>query len=167
MLGVYIRTCAQTSNWRASVCTASLWSWCPTHSSVAVVPSHYSVGLWVSFSRSALSDSLWPMDGGTPDFPVLHSLPEFAQTLCPLSQWGHPTISFSVTPFSCPQSFPASGFFPSESVLAIRWPKHWSFSFSISLSNEYSGLISLRIDWFDLLAVQGTLKSLLQHSSKV
>ena len=59
------------------------------------------------------------------------------------------------------------GFFPNESVLCIRWPKHWSFSFSISPSNEYSGLISFRMDWFDLLAAQGTLKSLLQyHNSK-
>ena len=65
--------------------------------------------------------------------------------------------------FSCPKSFPASGFFSNESALHIRWPKCWSFSFSISLSNEYSGLISFRIDWFDLLAVQGILKSLLQH----
>ena len=69
--------------------------------------------------------------------------------------------------FSCLQSFPASGFFFNESVLQIRWPKYWSFSFSISPFNEYSGLISFRIDWFDLHAVQGTLKSLLQyHSSK-
>ena len=74
------------------------------------------------------------------------------------------TISFSVDPFSsCLQSFPASGSFPNESVLPIRWPKYWSFSFSMSPSKEYSGLISFRIDWFDLLAVQGTLKSLLQH----
>ena len=67
-------------------------------------------------------------------------------------------------PFSsCLQSFPASGSFLNESVLRIRWPKYWSFSFSISPPNEYPGLISFRIDWFDLLAVQGTLKSLLQH----
>ena len=59
--------------------------------------------------------------------------------------------------------FPSIRVFSSESILRIRWPKYWSFSFSISPSNEYSGLISLRIDWFDLLAVQGTLKSLLQH----
>ena len=79
---------------------------------------------------------------------------------CPLSKWWHPTISSSVIPFSsCLQSFPASN----ESVLHIKWPKYWSFSFSISPSNEYSGLISLRMDWFDFLAVQGTLKSLLQH----
>ena len=66
---------------------------------------------------------------------------------------------------SCLQSFPASGSFFKESALYIRWPKYWSFSFSSSLSNEHPGLISLKIDWLDLLAVQGTLKSLLQHPS--
>ena len=87
----------------------------------------------------------------------------------PLCCWCHRTISSSVTPFSsCPQSFPSSGVFSSESTFYIRWTKYSSFSFSISPFNEYSGLISFRIDWFDLLAVQGTLKSLLQHhSSKV
>ena len=64
-----------------------------------------------------------------------------------------------------PSIFPSIRVFPSESALCIRWPKYWSFSFSISPTNEYSGLISFRIDWFDLLAVQGTLKSLLQHHS--
>ena len=83
---------------------------------------------------------------------------------CALSWWCHPNISSSVVPFSCPQSFPASGPFPDESVLCIRWPTYWP-SFSISPSNECSGLISFRIDWFDLLAAQGTLKSLFQHQS--
>ena len=64
-----------------------------------------------------------------------------------------------------PSIFPSIRVFSSESVLCIRWPKYWSFSFSISPSNEYSGLISFRIDWLDLLAVQGTLKGLLQHHS--
>ena len=64
-----------------------------------------------------------------------------------------------------PSFFPSIRVFSNESVLCIRWPKHWSFSFSISPSNKYSGLISFRIDWLDLLAVQGTLKSLLQHHS--
>ena len=64
-----------------------------------------------------------------------------------------------------PSIFPSIRVFSNESALHIRWPKYWSFSFSINPSNEYSGLISLRIDWFDLLAVQGTLKSLLQHHS--
>ena len=75
-------------------------------------------------------------------------------------------MSSSVLPFSSHlQSFPASGKFSNESVLRIRWPKYWSFSFSISPSNEYTELISFRMDWMDLLAVQGTLKSLLQHHS--
>ena len=70
-------------------------------------------------------------------------------------------------PFLPPSIFPSIRVFSNESVLCIRWPKDWSFSFNISPSNEYSGLISLRMDWFDLLAAQGTLKSLLQyHSSK-
>ena len=68
-------------------------------------------------------------------------------------------------PLLLPSIFHSIRVFSSESVLCIRWPKYWSFSFSISPSNEYSGLISFRIDWFDLLAVQGTLKSLLQHHS--
>ena len=68
-------------------------------------------------------------------------------------------------PLLLPSIFPSIRVFSNESVLLIRWPKYWSFSFSISPSNEYSGLISFRIDWLDLLAVQGTLKSLLQHHS--
>ena len=85
---------------------------------------------------------------------------------CALSWWWYPTILSSVTLFSsCPQSFPAPGSFSNESILCIRWPKYWNLSFSVNLSNEYSGLISFRMDWSDLLAVQGTLKSLLQHHS--
>ena len=87
---------------------------------------------------------------------------------CPVSRWCHPTISSSGVPFSsCLQSFPAPGFYSNESVLCIRWPKYWSFSFSISPSNEHPGLVSFRMDWLDLLAVQGTLKSLQHHSSIV
>ena len=79
---------------------------------------------------------------------------------CPSSRQCHPTISSSVVPFSsCPQSFLASGSFQIESALHIRWPKYWSFSFNISPSNEHPGLISFRMDWLDLLAVQGILKS--------
>ena len=88
---------------------------------------------------------------------------------CPLSWWCHPTISpLSARPLPLPPSiFPSIRVFSSESVLRIRWSKYCSFSFSISPSNEYSGLISFRMDWLDLLAVQGTLKSLtLHHSSK-
>ena len=96
--------------------------------------------------------------------PCPSPTPRACSNSCPLNQWCHPTISSSVICFSsCLQSFPATGSF--ESVLLIRWPKYWSLSFSISLSNEYSGLISFRVDWLDLLAVQRTLKSLLQHHS--
>ena len=81
------------------------------------------------------------------------------------SWWCHPAISSSVIPFSsCPQSLPASES-SNESTLHMRWPKYWSFSFSIVPSREYPGLISFRMDWWALLAVQGTLKSLLQHHS--
>ena len=107
-----------------------------------------------------------PMDHDIPGFPVPSPSPGVCSNSCPLSQWCHLTISSSVIPFPfCLQSFPASGSYSSESVFHIRWPKYWSFSFSISPSNEYSGLISFRMDWLDLLAVQGTLKSLLQHHS--
>ena len=95
--------------------------------------------------------------------------PELAQThVYQVSDAIQPSHPLSVPFSSCPQSFPASGSFSNESVLHIRWPKFCSFSFSISSSNEYSGLISFRIDWFGLLEVQRTLKkSFLQyHSSK-
>ena len=92
--------------------------------------------------------------------------PEACSNSCPLSWWCHPTVSSSVAPFSCPQSFPASDrVFSCELAVRIRWLKYWSFSFSISPSNEYSGLVSFRMYWLGLLAVQGTLKSLLQHCS--
>ena len=81
---------------------------------------------------------------------------------CPLSQWCHPNIS-SCRPLLPPSIFPSIRVFSNESALSIRWPKCWSVNFSISPSNEYSGLISFGTDWFDFLAVQGTLKSLLQH----
>ena len=89
---------------------------------------------------------------------------------CPSSWWCHPAISFSVIPVSsflqCFPSIISQSVFSNESVLHITWPKYWSFSISISPSNEYSVLISFSVDWLDLLAVQRTLKSLLQrHSS--
>ena len=112
-----------------------------------------------------MSNSLQPRGLQHARPPYLSPIPGVYSDSYLLSRWFHSTISSSVFPFSsCLQSFPASGLF-NESVLRIRWPKYWSFSFSISPSNEYSGLISFRMDWLDLLAVQGTLKSLLQHHS--
>ena len=105
------------------------------------------------------------MDCRTPGFPVQHQLLELAQIhihrVSDVIQPSHPLWSASPPAFNLTQNQGLSN----ESVLCIRWPKYWSFSFSISPSNEYSGLISFRIYWFDLLAVQGTLKSLSQHQS--
>ena len=106
-----------------------------------------------------------PMDCSTPGISVHHQLPAFTQTLVlwvgDAIQPSHPLLSPSPPTFI----FPSIRVFSNESVLHIRWPKYWSFSFSISPFNEYSGLISFRIDWLDLLAVQGTFQSRLQHHS--
>ena len=97
--------------------------------------------------------------------PCPSQTPGVYSNSCPSSWWCHPTITSSVVPFSsCPQSLQASGSFP-MSQLCMRWPMYWSFSFNISPSNEHPALISFRMDWLDILAVQGTLESLLQHRS--
>ena len=107
-----------------------------------------------------MSDSLWPHELQHSRLPYPSPTPAACLNSCLLSQGCHPTISSSVIHFSS-----SIRVFSSESVLCIRWPKYWSFSFSIRPSNEYSGLTYFRMDWLDLLAVQGTLKSLLQHHS--
>ena len=107
------------------------------------------------FSRSVVSNSLWPHGLQHARPPCPSPTPGVYLNLCPLSWWCHPTISSSVVSFSsCPQSFPESG-----KILHIMWPKYWSLSFSISLSKEYSGLVSFRIDWLDLLAVRDSQES--------
>ena len=117
-------------------------------------------------SVSVVSDSLWPHGLWHTGLPCASASPRACTNSCPLSQWCHSTILSSVTSVSsCHQSFPAPGLFSNESTLCIRCPMYWSFTFSISLSNKYSGLISFRSDWFDLLAAQRTLGSLLQHHS--
>ena len=119
----------------------------------------------VQFNRSVVSDSLRPHESQHTRPPCPSPTPGVYPNPCPSSRWCHPAISPSVIPFSsCPQSFPALGS-SIELTLCMRWPKYWSFSFTISPSNEHPGLISFRMDWLDLLAVQGTLKSLLQHHS--
>ena len=118
----------------------------------------------VQFSCSVVSNSLWPHESQHARPPCPSQTPGVYSNSCPSSRWCHPAISSSVIPFSsCPQSLPASGS-SNESTLRMRWPKYWSFSFSISPSDEHPELI-FRMDWLDLLAVQGTLKSLLQHHS--
>ena len=127
--------------------------------------------LWnplVQFSRSAVSDSLrrHELQHARPPCPLL--TPWVHSDSHPSSQWCHPAISSSVVPFSsCLQSLPASESFPVSQLFCMRWPKYWSFSFRIIPSKEISGLISFRMDWLDLLAVQRTLKSLLQHHSSL
>ena len=114
--------------------------------------------LWVQLSRSVVSDSLRPHEPQHTRPPCPSPTPRVYPNPCPSSRWCHPTISSSVVPFSsCPQSFPSIRVFSKESALHIRWPKYWSFSFNISPSNEHPGLISFRMDWLDLLTVQGTL----------
>ena len=122
----------------------------------------------VQFSPSVLPDSLRPHGLQQARPPCPSPTPGVYSNSCPLSRWCHPTISSSVVPFSSRlQSFPASGsFLMSQFFISgeLQLLLYWSFSFSPS--NEYSGLISFRIDWFNLLAVQGTLKNLQHHSSK-
>ena len=104
------------------------------------------------------------MNCSMPGFPALHYHSEFSLKLMSIE----PVMLSNHLILCCrllhpPSIFPSNRVFSDESILPIRWPKHWSFSCSISPSNEYSGLISFRMDWLDLLAVQGTLKSVLQH----
>ena len=108
-----------------------------------------------------------PMDCSMPGLPVHHQLPEWSllklMSIESVMPSNHPTLCWSF--LLLPSIFPSIRVFSNESALRMRWPKYWSFSFNINPSNEHSGLISFRMDWLDLLAVQGTLKSLLQHHS--
>ena len=108
------------------------------------------IQLMLLFSCLIMSDSLWPHRLQHSSLSCSLLTPRVSSSSHSLSRWCHPTISSSVTPFSsCPQSFPVS-VFSNKLTLHIRWPKYWSFIFSISPSKEYSGLVSFRIDWLDL-----------------
>ena len=127
---------------------------------IAVMQHEHRTGQFSSVTQSCLT-LCSPMDCSMLGFLVRHQLPELTQThvhqVSDAIQPSHPLLS----PLLLPLIFPSIRDFSNESILRIRWPKYWSFS--ISLSNEYSGLISFKIHWFDLLVVQRTLKSLLQH----
>ena len=115
----------------------------------------------VQFSRSVVSDSLRPHGLQHPRLPCASATPEaYSMSIESVMPPNHLVLCL---PLLLPSIFPSIRVFSNESVLHIRWPKYWSFSFSIIPSNEYSGLISFRMNWLDLLAVQGILKSLLQH----
>jgi len=118
----------------------------------------------VQFSSVTQScPTLWPHEPQHARPPCSSTTPRVHPNSCSLSRWCH--LIFCCPLLLLPSIFPSIRVFSNESVLRIRWAKYWSFSFSISPSNEYSGLISFRMDWLDLLEVQGTLKSLLQHHS--
>ena len=119
----------------------------------------------VQFSQSVMSDSLQPHGLQHARSPCPSPTPGAYSDSCPSSWRCHPTFSSCHPLLLLPSIFPSIRVFSKESVLCIRWPKYWSFSFSISPSNEHSGLIFFRMEWFNLHAVQGTLKSLLQHHS--
>ena len=119
----------------------------------------------VQFSRSVMSDSLRPEGLKHASLPCPSPTPRACSNSCPSSQWCHPAVILCCTLLLLPPIPPSTRVFSNESTLPMRWPKYWSFSFSIIPSKEIPVLISFRMDWLDLLAVQGTLKSLLQHDS--
>ena len=118
----------------------------------------------VQFSRSVVSDSSQPHELQHTRPPCPSPTPGVYSNSCPSSQWCHPAIASSVIPFSsCPLIPPSIRVFPNESTLHMRWPKYWSFSFSISPSSEHSGLISFRMDWlFINFTYKGTLQAFIQ-----
>ena len=119
----------------------------------------------LQFSHSVVSDSLRSHESQQARPPCPSPTPRVYPDSCLLNRWCHLTISSSDVPFSsCPQFLPVR-VFSNESTFCMRWQRNWSFSFSISPSNEHPGLISFKMDWLYLLAVQGTLKGLLQHHS--
>ena len=148
----------------------------PHLSHVSVLHVHSSKGCVYNFTMSmdnhrgqfgcSVMSNLWdPMDCSTPGFLVHHQLPELAQFLSIKLVLPSNHLILSCPLLLLPSIFPSIRVVSNESVLWITWPKYWRFSFSISPSNEYSGLISFRMDWLNLLAVQGALKNFLQHHS--
>ena len=119
----------------------------------------------VELRPSVISDSLRPDDCSMPGFPVPHQLRSLLKLMSIELVMPSNLLILCCHLILLPSVFPSIRVFPNKSVLLIWWPEYWSFSLSISPSNEHSGLISFRMDWLDLLAVQGTLKSLLQHHS--
>ena len=183
-------SCAVTGKFYSSCVSKGKWTAWWGRQDIASLPEQWGHSLpeplphpvvsantetWVpmTFSFSSVTQSCLtlcdPMDCSTPGLrpPCPSPTPGVYSNSCPLSRWYHPTISSSFIPFSsCLQSFPVLGSFQMSQLFASGGQtKHLSFSFNIHPSNEHSGLISFRTDWLDLLAVQGTLKSLLQHHS--
>ena len=129
------------------------------------IPSCSCLDLHFSSVTQSCPTLCYPMDCSMTGFCVHHQLLEFAQTHVHQSVMPSNQLILCCPLFFLSSIFPSIRVFSNELVLHIRWPRYWRFSFSISPSSEHSGLISFRMDWFDLLEVQGTLKSLLQHHS--
>ena len=142
-----------TVNWDTNPIKCYLRTWPKCNSSV-------------QFSSVQLLSLCNPMNCSMPGFPVLHCLLEFVELMSIEAVMPSNHLILCCPLLLLPSIFPSIRVFSNESALRIKWPKYWSFSFSISPSNKYLRLISFRIDWFDLLAVQGPLKSLQHHSSK-
>ena len=159
--------CSCHKRWRWQSCGKNMWKGlCPL--SDRRDPQNCSDDMCISsvqFSRSIVSGSLRPHGPQNSRLPCQSPTPRVHPNSCPSSRWCHSVISSSVVPFSsCPQSFPTSGSFQMSQLFASGG-QSWNFIFNIRPSNEHPGLISFRMDWLDLLAVQRTLKSLLQHYS--
>ena len=147
-----------------------MWTWKHKITSHSTPSSHSLEKLLhlfssVQFSHSVVSDSLWPHESHHTRPPCLSPTPGVHLDSRPSSQWCQPAISSCHPLLLLPPIPPSIRVFSNESTLRMRWPKYWSFSFGIIPSKEHPWLISFRMDWLDLLAVQGTLKSLLQHHS--
>ena len=140
-------------------------SWYTAVSTGLRVPSWVLSTYSVQFSCSVVSDSLRPHQSQHTRPPCPSPTRGVHSNSCPSSRWCHPAVSSSVVPFSSCPNPSQHQVFSNESTLCMRWPKYWSFSFSISPSNEHPGLISFRMDWLDLLAVQGTLKRVFSNTT--
>ena len=147
-----------TSGW----CSVSIASQSRTFSCLYVFPVHVSLFCSVTQSYPTLCD---PMDSSTPGLPVHHQLPNLLKLMSIKSMMPSKHLILCHPLLLLPSIFPRIRVFSNESVLHIRWPEYWSFSFSVSTSKEYWLLISFKMDWLALLEIQGTLKSLLQHHS--
>ena len=140
-------------------CKSQTWlKWLRTHECTKCISS-------VQFSHSVVSDSLRPHELQHARPPCPSPTPRVHSDSYPSSRWCHPTSHHLSSPSASPPIPPSIRVFSNESTLCVRWPKYWSFSLSISPHNEHPGLVSFRMHWLDLLAVQGTCKSLLQHHS--
>ena len=140
-------------------------SWYTAVSTGLRVPSWVLSTYSVQFSCSVVSDSLRPHQSQHTRPPCPSPTRGVHSNSCPSSRWCHPAVSSSVVPFSSCPNPSQHQVFSNESTLCMRWPKYWSFSFSTSPSNEHPGLISFRMDWLDLLAVQGTLKRVFSNTT--